>query len=88
MEDKMTHAPTLMDKIRKNPGHFYESPDEVVRDNNLTTGQQSDILKSWEDDAKALLRAESENMPAAEKQAKPADLLSRISKLRADLEEQ
>ena len=84
----MTHAPTLMDKIRKNPAHFYESPDDVTRDNNLTSGQQNDILKSWEDDARALLRAESENMSAAEKQAKPADLLSRISKLRAELKEQ
>ena len=84
----MRNSPTMMDKIRKNPAHFFETPEEVIQDKNLTPDQQNDILKSWEDDAKALLRAESENMPAAEKQAKPADLLSRISKLRADLEEQ
>ncbi|WP_288903763.1 hypothetical protein [uncultured Sneathiella sp.] len=83
----MKNSPTLMDKIRKNPAEFFDTPHDVTRDNNLTLDQQNDILKAWEDDVKALLRAESENMPASEKQAKPTELLSTISKLRAEQQE-
>lgn len=74
-----------MDKIRENPAQFYDTPHDVIHDHNLTPENQNDILKCWEDDIKALLRAESENMPAAEDQSKPAALLSTISKLRTSL---
>lgn len=83
----MSNSPSLMDKIRKNPSHFYDTPHDVIRDRNLTPEKQNEILKSWEDDTKALLRAESENMPASEKQSNPAELLSAISKLRAELKD-
>ncbi|MZR31681.1 hypothetical protein [Sneathiella litorea] len=83
----MAKTSTPMDEIRKNPAHYFKEPQNVVQDKNLTTEQQAEILKSWEDDTKALLRAETENMPAAERQAKPAELLSTISKLRAELKD-
>ena len=84
----MTSPLSDMDKIRKNPAQFYNTPHDVVHDNSLTSEKQNEVLKCWEDDIKALLRAEAENMLAADNRSKPAVLLSTISKLRAKLQKE
>ncbi|WP_339635642.1 hypothetical protein [uncultured Sneathiella sp.] len=82
----MANKPFDLDKIREDPADHYDTPHDVMNDTNLTPENQSEILKAWEDDVRALLRAEQENMPAADKPASTAELLSNISKLRAQLE--
>ena len=84
----MSNLPARMEQMRKDPSDFFDTPHDVVKDNHFTPSEQNEILKCWEDDIKALLRAESENMPAAENQSKAADLLTTISKLRAKLQKQ
>ncbi|MEX1035872.1 MAG: hypothetical protein WDZ54_07945 [Sneathiella sp.] len=82
----MTSKPFDLDKIREDPADHYETPHDVMNDRNLTPENQSEILKAWEDDIRALLRAEQENMPPADKPNSTAELLSNISKLRSQLE--
>ena len=83
----MSNSPSRMEQMRKDPSDFYDTPHDVLKDKTVTPLEQNEILKCWEDDIRALLRAESENMPAAENQSKTADLLSTISKLRAELKD-
>ncbi len=59
----MNHKQTLKE-IKKDPSYYYKSPQKVVRDVSFDEKEKKEILNQWEQDAKALLRAEGENMPA------------------------
>ncbi len=74
-----------VDEIIKDPTQVYANPQEVMRDPALTTEEKKKILKSWEEDVEALLRAEGENMPPPEKTQKTGDLLASISNLKKKL---
>lgn len=68
-------------KILLAPEKAFRAPDDVVKDAALTEEEKLAVLRNWEDDEKALLRADDENMAGQEgeeKSAPPADRLARI----------
>jgi hypothetical protein len=72
-----------------NPAEKYGSPDEVLRQSNLTKEQKLKILKDWEDEQKALLRADDENMPAQAEttvQKMPETIIKSIQKAERQIE--
>ena len=50
----MANKPFDLDKIREDPADHYDTPHDVMNDTNLTPENQSEILKAWEDDVRAL----------------------------------
>ena len=82
--------------ILKDPSQAYDRPQDVILDQSLKLQEKIKILRCWEEDVEALLRAEEENMPAPYRRASgerenigprtTGDLLATISKLREDLE--
>lgn len=56
------------------PSSVFHSPEEVVKNTELSTRQKIRILHSWEYDARELEVAEEENMQGAKK----PDLLHKI----------
>ncbi|WP_373084761.1 hypothetical protein [Sneathiella sp.] len=75
-----------IEKILKDPSAVYDTPHDVYHDENLTFEAKSAILEGWEEDVKGLLRADSENMSNPDSSSNSADLLKKISELRAELE--
>jgi hypothetical protein len=80
----------LSDKIKdimKDPSAAYDSPKDVIDDNNLSHEEKSEILRCWEEDETAKQRAASENMPppVSEDTQTTGDMLMLISKLRDEL---
>jgi hypothetical protein len=53
------------DKIKQPQAH-YRTPDDVVRDPHLSAGEKKRALDSWEQDARQLMTASNEGMPASE----------------------
>jgi len=49
-------------KAKLNPARTFKSPMDVVETNQIKRGDKVAILKSWEADELALLRAEDEGM--------------------------
>lgn len=74
--------------ILKDPAAVYSAPQDVIDDDSLSLEDKKEVLKSWEEDIKALMRASGENMPSPEKTQTTGDKLTLISKMRQDLEEQ
>ncbi len=80
---------------RRESGHpreTYQTPADVVSDNNLSRQQKIDILQYWKADVEARLRAQSEGMGgsnpiSAEKEAGLADEESLANQAIADLKE-
>ncbi|HRJ13215.1 MAG TPA: hypothetical protein PKW15_08245 [Alphaproteobacteria bacterium] len=52
----------IVEKAIKDPEKIYHDPKEVMADPRLTGAEKHKILENWEQDQKALLRAEGENM--------------------------
>ena len=82
----MSTLPTPLEEILADPAAVYNSPRDVFDDKNLNEDEKSEILRTWEEDAKALLRAESENMAATEKTPLAPELLKEISNVRLKLD--
>lgn len=49
------------------PPQVFDTPQEVLKVENLTRPQKIDILKRWEADARALQRATDENLVGGER---------------------
>jgi hypothetical protein len=54
---------TLQDKI-EHPANHYDTPDDLVRDKALSHEDKKAALSTWEQDARQLLTASNEGMPA------------------------
>lgn len=50
----------------QNPARFFETPQHVLDDPNLTVTQKRKLLKQWEQDARLLSVAEEEGMAGGE----------------------
>jgi hypothetical protein len=61
----MIRNSTLQDKI-EHPASHYDTPDDVVKDKALSHDQKTAALNTWEQDARQLLTASNEGMPASE----------------------
>lgn len=65
----MTHrkdsgsADVLADAARTSPATVFDTPDDVVEADNLSTAQKVEILTQWHADAEALQTASDEGMP-------------------------
>lgn len=51
------------EKAKLNPATSFKSPQDVVSNQELSRGQKIEILKRWEEDARAMEVAEEEGMP-------------------------
>jgi hypothetical protein len=69
----------LQEKI-KDPGSVYQSPFDVLRDEELDDAQRLEILRSWEQDERELDVAEEEGMAGGELSIL-TDIFSAISQL-------
>jgi hypothetical protein len=61
----------------------YETPDDIVHDNDLTIDEKIEMLESWREDKESYLRASDEGMQGCSR----SELLRLIDKATADLRE-
>ena len=61
------------EKAKLNPATVFNSPQEVVSNQELSREQKIEILRQWEQDARLMEVAEEENMPGPESKLPPAD---------------
>ncbi len=78
----------IVKKAIKDPQKIYANPQAILNDKRLSPAEKDKILKSWEQDQIALMRAESENMPKLDEKAEqgPATMLEKIQKAEKTLE--
>ena len=62
------------------PAAAFRKPEDVVQSEELTRREKMKILKSWEQDADAKIRADSENMSNMAEDENPAEILKRVQK--------
>jgi hypothetical protein len=55
-----------VDKAKLSPARIFKSPMDVVDTTDIRTAEKLAILKAWEADEQALLRAEDEGMGGGE----------------------
>ena len=60
------------DKI-EHPAAFYATPDDIVKDNDLSIEEKKKALNSWEQDARQQLTASSEGMAGSNEGVDPSD---------------
>lgn len=63
------------------PSAAYDSPEDVVNDNDLSVSEKRKVLDQWEFDARELLVATEENMPGP-KECHLEDILKAKDKLK------
>jgi hypothetical protein len=69
----MVDVPKLkMNKI-EHPAAFYATPDDVVKDNDLSLEEKNKALNSWEQDARQQLTASNEGMAGSKEGIDPSD---------------
>ena len=68
------------------PEKFYKTPEAVLADNRLTQEQKDKILRCWEQDELALIRAEEENMAQKADAPLPVEMLEKIKQAEKKLE--
>jgi hypothetical protein len=61
-----------VDKI-EHPQAYYESPDELIDDQELSAEEKKMALKVWEQDARQILTASDGGMPGSEEGVSPGD---------------
>lgn len=72
-----------IDKALVDPATVFESPDEVLKSEELSREQKISILRRWEYDARELQVAEEENMIGAN-----VDILDQIMRALLQLDEE
>jgi hypothetical protein len=60
------HKQNYVDRAKLSPARIFKSPMDVVEANNIAPSEKLAILKAWEADERALLRAEGEGMGGGE----------------------
>jgi hypothetical protein len=55
-----------LDRAKLSPARIFKSPMDVVQADDIEPGEKLAILKAWEADERALLRAEDEGMTGGE----------------------
>ena len=58
--------PDYVNRAKLNPARAFKSPMDVVETNDIEPAEKLAILKAWEFDERALLRAEDEGMGEGE----------------------
>jgi hypothetical protein len=65
--EEVLRKQNYIDRAKLNPARTFTSPMKVVEANDITIAEKLIILKSWEADERALLRAEDEGMAGGER---------------------
>jgi len=66
-----------IEQARLDPESVFRSPEEVIRA-ALSVKDKKAVLRRWEEDTEALIRASDEGMEPSETRRSPADLLGAI----------
>jgi len=66
-----------LDQAKLDPGSVFRAPEDVLGA-SLSPGDKRTILKRWEDDTEALMRATEEGMPPADNRRSPPELLRAV----------
>lgn len=72
----------FIEDAKIDPGRYYRSPADVVRDRRLSNEERLAVLAAWERDARALSVAADENMAGGE----PSNL-AQVVKARMEVEQ-
>jgi hypothetical protein len=89
-EVDMAHsAKSKTDKI-EHPQAHYETPDDLINDQDLTPGEKKKALNVWEQDARQLLTASNEGMPGDKEGVSDGDYhrLGQVERAKAKMGEQ
>ena len=80
-------APSKADKI-EHPQTHYASPEQLIDDDALSVDEKIKALKVWEQDARQMLTASGEGMPASEEGLDPDShhMLGQVERARAKLQ--
>ncbi len=62
----------------KHPQNYYESPDALTKDPDLSSEEKKKALDVWEQDARQMLTASNEGMPGRKKALAKAITLSSV----------
>ena len=73
--------------VRTEPGHFFASPEDLVKEDKLTHNEKLEILKTWADQVDRLLDSGNEGMPTRGTEPRDAELLRQIELAKEQLEE-
>jgi hypothetical protein len=65
-EEKIMRKQNCVDSAKLSPARAFKSPMDVVEANDIKPAEKLAILKGWEADERALLRAEDEGMGGGE----------------------
>jgi hypothetical protein len=65
-QEKVMRDPDYVNRAKLNPARTFKSPMDVVETNDIEPAEKLAILKAWESDEQALLRAEDEGMSGGE----------------------
>jgi hypothetical protein len=61
-----------IEKIER-PATFYATPDDILKDNDLSAEEKKKALNSWEQDAREQLTASNEGMAGSKEGIDPSD---------------
>jgi hypothetical protein len=64
--EQVMREQNYLDKAKLNPARTFKSPMDVVEMNDIRPAEKLAILRAWEADERALLRAEDEGMSGGE----------------------
>jgi hypothetical protein len=65
-KEKVMRHQDYVDKAKLSPARIFKSPMDVVETNDIGLSEKLAILRAWEADEQALLRAEDEGMGGGE----------------------
>lgn len=69
----MAHASKSMIEKIQHPRTYYESPDELIKDQDLSPKEKEAALNVWDQDARQMLTASNEGMLGSEEGVSPSD---------------
>ncbi|MGC1689716.1 MAG: hypothetical protein WA756_07240 [Pseudolabrys sp.] len=69
----MVDASKLKNDKIEHPAAFYATPDDIVKDNDLSIEEKKKALNSWEQDARQQVTASNEGMAGSKEGIDPSD---------------
>jgi hypothetical protein len=70
--DMVETSKSKIEKI-KHPQNYYETPDALIKDTELSPEEKKKALDVWEQDARQMLTASDEGMPGSEEGVSKSD---------------
>ncbi len=72
----------------QNPGGVFAAPEDVLKDDDLSSEEKQQVLENWADEVKHILESQAENMRPNKETRVEEPLLQRITKTMASLRQQ